>query len=255
MSACLSVTAITSVETRLNAATAMISARMMNIMRFSICTAREVVARSAASSRVTSRFGAQRLRQLARHLRRALACRAASAARRSAVDAEQPLRVARYGSAPARCRIRSGPNSKIPTTRELLQPRHHAGRRDLPCGAISVILSPSATPQRARQFAAEHDAEFAGVQRGQRPAAHLRRDVATPLGSAAGSMPRTSTPRTRVAARQQRLRVDIRRGADDLPDCCRASARPPASRSSAVDRANDLDVRRPPTACGRAPAS
>ena len=39
MSARLSVTVITSVETRLNAATATISVRMMNIMRFSTCTA------------------------------------------------------------------------------------------------------------------------------------------------------------------------------------------------------------------------
>ena len=39
MSGCLSVTVITSIDTRLNAATAMISVRMMNIMRFSICTA------------------------------------------------------------------------------------------------------------------------------------------------------------------------------------------------------------------------
>ena len=39
MSARLSVTVITSIETRLKAATAMISARMMNIMRFSTCTA------------------------------------------------------------------------------------------------------------------------------------------------------------------------------------------------------------------------
>ena len=35
----LSVTVITSVETKLNAATAMIKVRMMNIMRFSVCTA------------------------------------------------------------------------------------------------------------------------------------------------------------------------------------------------------------------------
>ncbi|MNR31351.1 hypothetical protein D3C85_1488580 [compost metagenome] len=41
MSARLSVTTITSVDTRLNAATATISVRMMNIIRFSICTARK----------------------------------------------------------------------------------------------------------------------------------------------------------------------------------------------------------------------
>jgi hypothetical protein len=44
ISACLSVTAMTSVETRLNAATATISERMMNIMFFSICTARKKLA-------------------------------------------------------------------------------------------------------------------------------------------------------------------------------------------------------------------
>jgi len=41
MSGCLSVTTITRVETRLNAATAMMSVRMMNIMRFSIWIARK----------------------------------------------------------------------------------------------------------------------------------------------------------------------------------------------------------------------
>ena len=41
MSGCLSVTTITSVETRLNAATAMMSVRMMNIIRFSIWIARK----------------------------------------------------------------------------------------------------------------------------------------------------------------------------------------------------------------------
>ncbi len=44
MSACLSVTVITSVETRLKAATATISVRMMNITLFSICTARKKLA-------------------------------------------------------------------------------------------------------------------------------------------------------------------------------------------------------------------
>ena len=41
MSGCLSVTTITSVDTRLKAATAMMSVRMMNIIRFSIWMARK----------------------------------------------------------------------------------------------------------------------------------------------------------------------------------------------------------------------
>ena len=44
ISACLSVTTITSVETILNAATATISMRMMNMTFFSICTARKKLA-------------------------------------------------------------------------------------------------------------------------------------------------------------------------------------------------------------------
>ncbi len=44
MSACLSVTAITRVDTMLKAATATISSRIRNIMFFSICTARKKLA-------------------------------------------------------------------------------------------------------------------------------------------------------------------------------------------------------------------
>ena len=69
MSACLSVTIITSVETMLNAATATISGRMMNIIRFSICTARKKLAWSA---RPVAHLGALGLeaRELARDRRR-----------------------------------------------------------------------------------------------------------------------------------------------------------------------------------------
>ena len=68
MSACLSVTVITSVETRLNAATATISVRMMNIMRFSICTAREPGAVLRVQSRISELGAAALSRQLARHV-------------------------------------------------------------------------------------------------------------------------------------------------------------------------------------------
>ena len=51
MSARLSVTVITRVDTRLNAATATISVRMMNIMRFSSCTAANQVLFCCVQSR------------------------------------------------------------------------------------------------------------------------------------------------------------------------------------------------------------
>ena len=54
MSARLSVTVITSVLTRLNAATATISVRMMNIMRFSSCTAANQVRFCCVQSRISS---------------------------------------------------------------------------------------------------------------------------------------------------------------------------------------------------------
>ena len=51
MSGCLSVTTITCADTMLNAATATISTRMRNIMRFSICDRAEEVGVASASSR------------------------------------------------------------------------------------------------------------------------------------------------------------------------------------------------------------
>ncbi|MNT57221.1 hypothetical protein D3C72_1945790 [compost metagenome] len=54
MSARLSVTVITSVLTRLNAATATMSVRMMNIMRFSSCTAANQVRFCCVQSRISS---------------------------------------------------------------------------------------------------------------------------------------------------------------------------------------------------------
>jgi hypothetical protein len=55
MSARLSVTVITSVLTRLKAATATISVRMMNIMRFSSCTAANQVRFCCVQSRTRNR--------------------------------------------------------------------------------------------------------------------------------------------------------------------------------------------------------
>ena len=60
MSACLSVTTMTCAETMLNAATATISVRMMNITRFSIATARKKLAWSSVQSRNSVSTGSVR---------------------------------------------------------------------------------------------------------------------------------------------------------------------------------------------------
>ena len=93
MSACLSVTTITCAETMLNAATATISVRMMNITRFSICDrAEEIRVRQRPVADLARRPAALRARSRA-------TCGAAnrsSSFRRTpddAVDAIQPPRV------------------------------------------------------------------------------------------------------------------------------------------------------------------
>ena len=158
MSACLSVTVITSVETRLNAATATISVRMMNIRRFSTCTA-------ANQLRLV-------LRPVAHERRRAEAARASSAATRGArvevlqaqlhagraVDAEQLGGVVEVDQRePAVVFVVAGVEGA--DDGELLQARHDAGRRDLAAGQDTVTLSPLAHAERARELAAEHDAQ------------------------------------------------------------------------------------------------
>ncbi len=86
MSACLSVTVITSVDTRLNAATATISVRMMNIIVFSICTA----SYQAALVRVQS---CTRTSLPSPTLSRAAAARAScTSARRSCTPVGPPVR-------------------------------------------------------------------------------------------------------------------------------------------------------------------
>ena len=56
------------------------------------------------------------------------------------------------------------PTSKMPMTRNCFSRGSTAAGVTRPCGAISVTLSPGSDLQRARQFAAENDAELAGTQ-------------------------------------------------------------------------------------------
>ena len=93
MSACLSVTTITCADTMLNAATATISVRMMNITRFSICTARKKLAWLRVQSRISA--STRQLCQQARARPRGAANRSSSFSRtpRHAVEPVELLRV------------------------------------------------------------------------------------------------------------------------------------------------------------------
>ena len=120
MSGCFSVTVITSVDTRLNAATATISARMMNIIRFSTCTAANQLRFWRVQSR-TSRFGGSDF----------ASCSATSGARcMSAIFTRTPVGPSTRNSRAASPMCSSAialsyskwPESKVPTTVHAVPP-------------------------------------------------------------------------------------------------------------------------------------
>ena len=87
---------------------------------------------------------------------------------------------------------------------ELLEPRHHAGRRDLALRRDQRHLVADAHAERARQLGAEHDAELAGheARRARRRCMCAARSAtfASSLGiDAAHDAPRMSSPRASSA--------------------------------------------------------
>ena len=122
---------------------------------------------------------------------------------------------------------------------ELLQPRHDAGRRDLALRRDQRDLVADAQRRARARAAAEDDAELAGLQRVSGSPRTVLPKSAT-LGSASGSMPRTSTPRTASPRVSSALRRDERRGAD-RPRGLRRAARdrlPPVDRAHRPDASN-----------------
>ncbi len=169
------------------------------------------------------------------------------------VDAEQPLRVADVDQR-QRAVVFEVARVEDREHRELLQPRHDAGRRDL------------ALRRDQRDLLAQRDAAArARVRRRarcrtrRRPApSAARRAPAVAMsdtsGSAAGSTPRISTPRT-LSPRVSSACALTYGAAPITSGFLRAACavRLPV-RQRAVGREH-LDVRDAPTACGRAPAT
>ena len=160
MSARLSVTVITSVDTRLNAATATISVRMMNIRRFSTWTAANQLRLVRVQSR-TSNFGPR--------------VSASSRATRGAWfrSSEAQLHAGRpFAAEQARgiVEVHQGHAAVVFVVAgieaaddgERLEPRHDAGRRDLAAGQDDRHLVAFAHAQRAREIDAEDHAPGAG---------------------------------------------------------------------------------------------
>ena len=97
------------------------------------------------------------------------------------------------------------PTSKTPTTREALEPRQRAGRRDRSLRRDHDDRIADAHAERARELGAEHDAE---ARRASASASEPRRmcwPMSATVSSRAGSMPRIERAAIDVARREHRL--------------------------------------------------
>ena len=236
MSARLSVTVITSVDTRLNAATATISVRMMNIRRFSICTASNQLRLVRVQSR-TLDLGPQARRELAAR-RGARACRSFS-------FSCTPLGPSRRNSRCASSRWIQRQRAVVLVVAglegadhgELLEPRHHAGRRDLAARRDQRHRVAGAHAERARQLRRRARCrQSPGCSVAQRGVAQLRGQVGDcalprPARCRAPARRASSSPRASSAcagderrrADHLRVRARLRRGG--LPVGQRAAVR------------------------------
>jgi hypothetical protein len=99
--------------------------------------------------------------------------------------------------------------------RELTQPRHDAGRRHLPLRRDQHDFIAGGHGQSARELDAEHDAEFAGLQRFELACNHVARQIGHLLFGL-GNDPAHESAAHRAAARQQPLRRHVWRGCHDF---------------------------------------
>jgi hypothetical protein len=179
---------------------------MMNIMRFSSCTA----ANQVRFWRVQSRMTNWPLSDFAR-LVQVFELEADAGRPFEAEDLLGILLVQQHEAAVVleMARVEGAHH------RHLLQARQHARRRDLPARRDQGHRIAFAHPELARQLDAQHDAELARHQPRQRVALHRRRQVGH-LGFARRVDAAHQRAAHLVAARHQRLRRHERRGPDHL---------------------------------------
>ena len=240
MSARLSVTVITSVLTRLKAATATMSVKMMAIMVFSTCTAANQVRFCLVQSRIS---------------RSPVSVVASSAATARAWCRSRSLRRMPVGpsrrynlAASSTCISTSAesyskwPESKMPTTVICFSLGTTPAGVTCPLGVISVTLSPWRTP-RARASSPPTTIPKSPATSRFKPAFFSARARSVTSGSRAGSMPRTrvafmSSPRASRPCAAMNGAAPMTSGFCPASDRVRsrsASAAPPGAKISMWD--------------------
>ena len=175
MSARLSVTTITCAETMLNAATATMSVRMMNITRFSICHRAEeirVVARPVADVGVDGQLG-EELHRDARRGEHVVELQP------DAAGIGQPVQLLRVLDVDERQPAVELEHADFENAADVerLEARQRACRRDHALRRDGDDRIADAQAERARELRAEHDVEAARRQRGELAALHVAADV------------------------------------------------------------------------------
>ncbi len=175
MSDCLSLTVITRVETRLKAATAMIIARIMNIMRFCDCTAANQTVFTCDQSRSTS-SALQAAPQLGRHLRRLVHVAQAQAQAGRALDARGSDGVVEVGEGQRRIEFVMAGFEDADHGEGLGARRDRGAIAGAACAAQQHGHALADRHlQRLGQRAAEHDVHRAGGEFVEAALAHLAR--------------------------------------------------------------------------------
>jgi hypothetical protein len=214
MSACLSVTAMTSVDTRLKAATATISERMMNIIvLLDLHRAEEIgVAAGPVADEGVGVDGAASSRADPRRHEQVVDLEPHAAD--PVVHLVELLRVAHVDQREAAV-VLVHADLEDADHLEGFQPRHDPGRRHRALRRDQRHLVAGEHAQRARQVGAEHDAELAGRRSSRLPLLIVLRKSAT-RSSCIGQDAAHQGPLDAAIDGEHRLRLDEGRRRADL---------------------------------------
>jgi hypothetical protein len=186
---------------------------MMNIMFFSICTARKKLAwlRVQSLMKALIELAGQRTRHPRRHEE---VVELQAHAGNPVIHAVQALRVGEVDQRQAAV-VLVHADLEQPTTVKVFRRGTTPAGVTTPCGAISVTRSPTKTPSARASSEPRMMLKLSGCKASSWPLFMCGRKSAT-RSSWSGRMPRTSAPRTDCAVGQHALRLHEGRGGEHV---------------------------------------